>query len=214
MIEPRRPLHRCPQAGFTLIELLVVMSVIAALAGLSFAVYTGVFKKSEDQKTRMAVDAVVAAIETHRTGAPPLVRLQDDTPRYWWDIDFEPGKTSAANKADVLNKAQQINQLLIDGDPDFATPGTTLADPTLVPEDYRGLGNMLRLPSEYLNDRGEVVDAWGQPLHIAYDNELFSTTGYGVWSVGEDGISDPFNEASGDQDDDICSWQIGREQGR
>ncbi len=214
MIEPRRPSSKPQLAGFTLIELLVVMSVIAALAGLSFAVYTGVFKKSEDQKTRMAVDAVVAAIESHSTTASPLVRLQNDTPRYWWDIDFEPGETPAANKADVLNKAQQINQLIIDGDPEFATPGTTLADTSLVPDGYRGLGIMLGLPPEFLNERGEVVDAWGQPLHIAYDTELFGATGYGVWSVGEDGISDPFNENSGDQDDDICSWHDGREQGR
>lgn len=51
--------------GFTLVELLVVVSIIAILAVIGLAVFSGVQKNARDAKRKGDIDAVSKALEVH-----------------------------------------------------------------------------------------------------------------------------------------------------
>ena len=53
--------------GFTLVEMLVVISMIAALAGISFPVYRGIQNKVEKQKLQMLFTGVERAVDNFET---------------------------------------------------------------------------------------------------------------------------------------------------
>ena len=55
------------RGGFTLVEMLVVISMIAALAGISFPVYRGIQKKVEKQKVVMTMNAIEQAVDNFGT---------------------------------------------------------------------------------------------------------------------------------------------------
>ena len=51
------------RGGFTLVEMLVVISMIAALAGISFPVYRSIQKKVEKQQTQMFYASIERAVD-------------------------------------------------------------------------------------------------------------------------------------------------------
>ncbi len=196
------------RSGFTLIEMIIVVMIIAALAALSYTVFMQVIRRGEEQRTRMTVDAVVVGIEGYALQAPsPVVELTTGAIRRWWDLDFEIQQTPDQNRTQVITMSTSSDALIIDGNPAMAEAGTDLAQ--FAPSWYRGFAYMTGMPADMVNDKGEVIDAWGQPLRIAYDDQLFGSTGYGVWSTGRDTLSDPFGEYSDRANDDIRSWTRG-----
>jgi len=79
---------------------------------------------------------------------------------------------------------------------------------------YRGFIAMAQpsIKASFINKRGQVVDAWGIPLRIAYAARVFGTQSFGVWSAGldhKDSIKE--NDDYKDDDtfkaiDDLRSW--------
>ena len=55
------------RGGFTLVEMLVVISMIAALAGISFPVYRSIQKKVERQQFEMALASIERAVDNYET---------------------------------------------------------------------------------------------------------------------------------------------------
>ena len=60
--------------GFTLIEILVVISIIAILAGVGLATFSGAQKKSRDAKRKADLETIRSALEMYRAdnGEYPL----------------------------------------------------------------------------------------------------------------------------------------------
>jgi prepilin-type N-terminal cleavage/methylation domain-containing protein len=78
--------------GFTLVEMLVVIGMIAALAGISFPVYSGIQKKVEKQRMAMLFNSIERSVEDFETEYNYLPYTQAaypnaDTLVLWNDID-------------------------------------------------------------------------------------------------------------------------------
>lgn len=74
---------------------------------------------------------------------------------------------------------------------------------------YRGFIEMAQpqIKKTFINKRGQVIDAWGRPLRIAYAAKIYGTQAFGVWSAGldkKDHIDSPTLTKAGD---DLRSWK-------
>ena len=185
------------RAAFTLIELLVVMGIIAAIAGMSFGVYYALIGDSKEDQTRMLVDAVVVAVENYGVKSATIMGGMQMV--WMWDIDVDPADTESYGN--IKTAAREHDKFVMDGDP--RAPGAPDRLTLNAPPWYRGAGYMLKMPAQNVDEQGRIVDAWDQPLHIVWNDEVFPANGYGVWSIGEDAVPDPFNPDG----DDICSWR-------
>jgi prepilin-type N-terminal cleavage/methylation domain-containing protein len=91
-------------------------------------------------------------------------------------------------------------------------------DVALLNSGYRGFIAMA-LPDispKFINKRGQVIDAWGRPLRIAFAPHVFGTQAFGIWSAGRDG-KDSILETDKYKDDpaftvidDLRSWESDR----
>jgi hypothetical protein len=77
---------------------------------------------------------------------------------------------------------------------------------------YRGFIGMAQpqIKKSFINKRGNVVDAWGRPLRIAFAAKVYGTQAFGVWSAGLDAIDniEPDPKTAGRKsDDDLRSWR-------
>jgi len=79
---------------------------------------------------------------------------------------------------------------------------------------YRGFIAMAQptIKPSFINKRGQVIDAWGRPLRIAFAARVFGTQSFGIWSAGLDG-KDSIKETDDYKDDpafpnidDLRSW--------
>lgn len=181
------------QDGFTLIELIIVIGVIVTLMGLAMGVYLKTVRDSEISRTRMLIDTLITQIE----GYDKFATLSDGTVGRLWSIGQDPADSTDAVVASAVTDA---GRLQMDGDPQHPSAPSRLR--TLAPTWYRGPARMFRLPDRFVDGSGRLIDAWGNPLHLVYNETRFPDLGYGIWSAGRDEISDPFTETS----DDIRSW--------
>jgi hypothetical protein len=72
---------------------------------------------------------------------------------------------------------------------------------------YRGFLEMTggaSIKKTFINKRGQVVDAWGRPLRIAFAAKVYGTQAFGVWSAGLDKKDDLDSRPSSD---DLRSWK-------
>jgi prepilin-type N-terminal cleavage/methylation domain-containing protein len=183
-------------AGFTMIELMVVIAVIATLAALGFPALNFIRKKANRQATESLVQSVATAIASY-----PI--------RQWTFTDSATNKTYTRNLWDMNKAGAAATDLMkgdrmIDGYPGVApTAGGDVDDPfwdKLIDSGYKGLVRMTQapIPKRSVNKRGQVIDAWGQPLYIAFGTEVYGPSGFGVWSNGPD-------KKEGTADD-LTSW--------
>lgn len=77
---------------------------------------------------------------------------------------------------------------------------------------YRGFISMAQpqIKKSFINKRGNVVDAWGLPLRIAFAAKVYGTQAFGVWSAGLDKIDNidgRLGSTKRESDDDLRSWR-------
>ena len=92
--------------GFTLIEVLITVSIIAVLAAIGLATYTGAQKRSRDARRMADLEAVRSALELYRA-----------------DINAYPIATSAPTNAQYLTLGATLALYIT---PLPSDPGTTL----------------------------------------------------------------------------------------
>jgi prepilin-type N-terminal cleavage/methylation domain-containing protein len=186
-------------AGFTLIEILVVIAILVLLASISIPTISSMRQRRAVEETRTLVEAAALAVAAH--------------PERRWVFERSGGGTGAVPVFDC-------NQdLLLDLDPAAdvytrAAPWPSRAE--MAASGYAGFVRMtaFKAPRGAVAADGRVVDAWAQPLRIAWAGigyppslaaELpdrhaqgYGRTGFGIWSIGKDGRPG--------SPDDILSW--------
>ncbi|TVR14743.1 MAG: prepilin-type N-terminal cleavage/methylation domain-containing protein [Planctomycetota bacterium] len=174
--------HTQPGSAFTLIELVVVMVVITAMAAMTYGYMDYARQRSLVSGTEAIVHSVATAIVNHQA-------------RYWqYSVD---GELRNAPMFDVNQDG------ILDGDPqriNQAYPETY--SKAIIDSDYKGFLDTvgMAIPVRHVNDLGQIIDSWQQPLRIDRHPHRYGANRVGVWSDGPDGITDSL--------DDIRSWQV------
>jgi prepilin-type N-terminal cleavage/methylation domain-containing protein len=177
--------------AFTLLELLIVISVILALAGMSYPILNSIRSRSDINATTQLVHAVSAAVSAYQIR---YITGTDGKIYHAWAVatvpPYEPGDTY-----------QSANPNQMDGDPRLYGSTTTLGK--RAPTSYTGFINMTgySFSRGSINDHGQLIDRWRQPLQIAYAANAYGAD-CGIWSTGPDK-----GAATGSTKDDICSWK-------
>lgn len=179
---------RVPAEGFTLIELIVVIAVIAALAAIGLPTINYMRHKG-----------CVAATEVVVKNAAMMIATRQER---HWTVDDGSGTPVTYRIWDVNNDG------LLDGRPDLENPGLASSQkyPAVIlaaGSGYYGFiaNTQFEVPERHVNELCQVIDAWGNPLHIGYGREAYGALGIGVWSIGADGTDGT--------EDDITSWELG-----
>jgi prepilin-type N-terminal cleavage/methylation domain-containing protein len=196
--------------GFTLIELLVVISIIAILIGLLFPAFKGVQDQAKKVQTKNDLTQIVTAVTAFYTeyGQYPCPANNGDD-----SADFVAADDS--NQTDLMTELRA---------PSSAT--APLLNPRKV--------SFLNAPSAKdpqnphngaksgIASDGRWYDAWGSAYRIKidsnYNNTLTNpyTTNAGLtdinagavgWSIGKDQKGGGGDKKSGDNEDDVISWQ-------
>ena len=214
------------RTGFTLVEMVVVISIIAALAGMGIPIYMVVMRQMKVAATRTLVDSVAMQISRY------------NTPRWFYPINYDNPPTLRSGNTFAMKtpgkclngRNEKIPFLTIDGRPKPSfidapktTKGVVTATSTaqydepfvdekwLVASGYMGFYDMVGapIPKQNLNNKHQIIDAWKEPLRIAYAANVYGATrGFGVWSAGPDRIDQDLDTRN--PRDDLCSW-IGKD---
>lgn len=166
------------RTGFTLVEMLVVVAIIAALAAIGFPTMAVFKRKALVSGTQQLVNGVAVAVQGQQAS---MVTLADGRLARVWDIDGDR---------------------VIDGDPRIADADhPNLA--TVAPPSYTGFLAMTGFdaPAWAADPRRHVIDRWKRPLRIAWSAKDYGAHGFGIWSLGPDGLDGTA--------DDITSWTTG-----
>lgn len=84
--------------GFTIVELLIVIVVIAILATLSYVGYTNISQRAENNKTLVAAEAYLKAIQMYKVDHGDIPKLGDGVclgASYTWELQ---GLSSGSNQ--------------------------------------------------------------------------------------------------------------------
>lgn len=175
--------------GFSFIELMIVIAIIVALAGVSIPILSAIKNRGKRAATDTVVQAVATAIIAHQAKSWTVYdqSTQESTVHRLWDINQD---------------------YLIDGDPALENPDLPAGrqfSQAVIDSDYKGLVLMTEptLPKGFVNRKKQPVDAWKQPLRIAYAITIYGPQGLGVWSAGPDGVDDAYDALH----DDLRSWE-------
>ena len=209
------------RAGFTFLELVVVISIIASLAAMGFPAWR-YYKASAD---RNATIALVQNIATAITQYPVKTWTWDSNPAWrppsWiappgynpmirtaflWDLNNSGSNPDCPAVPNGPNKYYSL-----DGEPDPGPARLPPAAPNPLRYDqnfvrnvnwsgYAGFYDMVRptIALRFLSKKRQIIDAWGNPLRIAFAADTYGSSWFGLWSAGPD--------RRDDTDDDICSW--------
>jgi type II secretory pathway pseudopilin PulG len=119
------------------------------------------------------------------------------------------------------------NPPLFNTPPHYNLPSTDTAenfdgpfDTDLIQTGYSGFYDMCQpaIAKKFVNRRHQIIDAWGQPLRIAYAAKTYGASAFGVWSAGPNMVDaqdtdatgsplDVFPNGSKGPSDDITSWK-------
>jgi prepilin-type N-terminal cleavage/methylation domain-containing protein len=179
--------------GFTVLEMLIVVTVILALAGITYPILNRIRERSDISATTELVQSVLAAISAY-----PSKTFTGSDGKIWpaWTLG------QYAQDGTTLITSQ------MDGDPSLypSTDPSQLAWRSQVT--YTGFVNMTGFPLPWpLNSKGQLVDRWHQPLNILYDPKSFGSSGFGVWSNGPDKQTNYPTSVTGTSADDVTSWK-------
>lgn len=166
-------------------QLMMLATVVVPVLVVGYPLFT--------KKRLSPIQATMALVATMRTG---IAAYQTTT--WSWQTDSADGPVTHREPLWDLN-----HDGLLDGRPSVGGgPGSDGGfPPEVIASGYRGAVEMLRpeLKRFDLNASGQVVDSWGHPLRIAYAAQAYGTLGFGIWSLGPDGVEHTR--------DDITSWE-------
>lgn len=145
------------------------------------------------------------------SNSPPPQGLPDleDAPNgalRFFSID---GYTAPENPPFFSTSSNEFTSSPTETDPD-ANPAPPPYDVNfhlaILKSQYRGFVTMAQpqVKKTFINKRGQVVDAWGRPLRIAFAAKVYGTQPFGIWSAGLDKKDDLESRPS---DDDLRSWR-------
>ena len=180
--------HIQRRRGWTIIELVVVLCVILILLGMTIAVWGMFSHNTKVNATKNLVNAVSTAIDTYST-------------KLWSWQEGTPGTPSAAQKSAAIFDLNHDG--LIDGAPAvIAGPKTDSGfTPAQIASGYTGFIRMTNatVKPSFIAPNFQLLDAWKRPIRIAYAAKIYGTSGFGIWSVGPDGLDG--------NEDDLRSWE-------
>jgi prepilin-type N-terminal cleavage/methylation domain-containing protein len=149
-------------------------------------------------------DAESAASGSSKTFAVPYQPVA-----FLWDLNIFDGSWNPTIGKEVPVTAPKFH--LIDGTPALSTDATHdggFLQPIL-DSGYTGFYNMVQpaIQRRFVNKKHQVIDAWGQPLRIAFASNVYGSLWFGVWSAGPDKVDYDATQANPSADD-ITSWKI------
>jgi len=178
--------------GFTLIELVVVVGVIAALAAIGIPTLLYMRHKGDVAATESVIQAMTTALVEHQQKSMLVLDGGEERVFRLWDmnsdgiLDGDP-----AEEAAILDAGDAYPDPPLAADPPYAGP-VAMTAPTL--------------PERFVDEYGRILDAWQRPLRIAFDPDAYGAHGFGIYSVGEDGVAAPLDGAV---EDDVRGWEVG-----
>lgn len=184
----------CPgrnREGFSLVELLICIGVIAALAGISYAAFGPTKAAAQIKRTTQLVQAVAAQIAASGAQTTTVQLGGRDRVVHLWNVDRQ-------------DESGAVVDLEIDGDPQLGWIPAVAG--MAVPATYRGLANGVEVawPKGSVAANGQLIDAWGEPLRVDFNQAHFAPSRVGIWSKGPDRESDRTQPET--LQDDIVSW--------
>lgn len=175
--------------GFTLIELLIVILVLSSLMAMLVVGMGVIRQRSASRATQAMIDTI--ALDLARFPLKDRVLSSvGGFPRFRGN--FNP---------DVDNFLDGKPHL----DPGFSDSVRALARSVSYTGTVDSLG--LSIKDRYVDHvTGRVHDGWNRPLRIAFHSTHFGSDGFGIWSVGADGIDQTGSGDFAEDSDDIRSW--------
>lgn len=200
------------RSAFTLVELLTVIAIIAVLMGILFPTIGAAIESAKKTQAKNDELQIVNAVKAYYTeyGKYPVLSTEQGT-----DKEFKAGGTSTDNLLNVLRANGQGR--------DNPTGPDNLNPRRIV---------FLEVPNVKVDTAGKrkngvggdgiFYDPWGNAYSIKidsnYDNNLTNpytsnagpttlNTGAIAWSIGRDSKGGSGDKSTGDQKDDVISWQ-------
>jgi len=167
--------------GFTLIEILVVLAIIATLAGIGFAVFSGMLGSSAEKETEVRINAVDSSMDS-RSGNI----TKDQKTSLTLDV------TKPYPEADGGANSSKIIVRFLSGDFD----GDGQVDDNATPEMTELVLNNEGASGTYINAEGQLIDSWGSEIRYRFP---------GIYQNGVDGfdLTSPGPDREYDTEDDI-----------
>ncbi len=149
-------------------------------------------------------------------GTPPAVPIQPSKFRF---IDGRPRQAAwdeVSSTSNAPNFGTSPNYASVAATENFDGP----FDTDLIISGYSGFYDMCQpsIAKKFVNKRHQIIDAWGQPLRIAYAAKTYGASSFGVWSAGPNMVDaqdadstgaplDVFPNGAKGPSDDITSWK-------
>lgn len=172
--------------GWTMI-IIIVLCLLLMVTAIGFPFWGMISQRVKVNATDALVNSVATAITTYQS-------------KTWtWNEGTSSEPVMRAGHLFDLNRDNQIDGYAA------ITSSPTLDGgfpKVVIDSGYTGFFTMVKphIKKSFISRQGIPVDAWGRPLRIAFAAKVYGTQGFGVWSVGLDGIDGT--------PDDQKSWRV------
>jgi len=181
--------NKLKSRGFTLIELLVVIVIIATLAGISGAAYTGLQKSTLKKRNVTLLNQLGNSIDSYHLdfGEYPEGAASGDNSAILYACLFEGAEPNGTPLTDDPNTPINETEGKITVYAPYLDPnkGNSIVDPT----------------------NNNILDPYDNPyLYLdAASNTDTQNPDFDLWSSGKDEV-DGYNAAAGTVVDDVTNW--------